>query len=324
MEDRRQKQEDTAAAHVLDWINFYHRGDASKILKDDKTLEGFLSSAEYPGSMIKKSIQEKVLKFKEKSGEEIMRDCIKKYSYSGDHVEGRRYLLRAAGFPSDCSYECYSISEGGIGNVLLYLVRDTAHLISKSTYTLVVLRCDIDSLDGLRVISDIPTVFFSIRGELFTYSATNEVLDMKVRQSFSKLCMVFRNNYYEEPLALDFGLTVRNFIRIRHHANEKPLTGDTVKGTAVDITCGRVTDAWRRGKHMSAQFCSLAGGKDAFKTPSLAMTHVQAFLEKLASIHDSKKSSQIKSWLYYSGLGKRKKPKEYGKFDLSNVFTSEY
>ena len=154
------QKKDAAAARVLDWINFYRCGDASKILTDDKTLRDFLSSAEYRGSIISKDIQEKVLKSKEKSGEEIMRDSIKKHR-DWCCLRKDRSFLRAAGFPNDCSYECYHMFEGEIGDVLLYLVKDGGHLISKSKCTLVLFCCNENKFGGLRVMSDIPTVFFS-------------------------------------------------------------------------------------------------------------------------------------------------------------------
>lgn len=147
---------------------------------------------------------------------------------------------------------------------------------------------------------------------------------MKVRQSFSKFCTVSRYGYFDgKPLPFEFGLSMKNFIRVRHHANEAPLMGDTVEGAAVDITCGRVTDAWRRGKHMSEQFCLLAGEKDAFKTSSLAIKHVQTFLEKLDSLHKSKKDSVHRLGFIKSGKIKGLKVPRWI-IDLSDIFTSEY
>ena len=74
---------------------------------------------------------------------------------------------------------------------------------------------------------------------------------------------------------------------------------------------------------MSEQFCLLAGEKDAFKTSSLAIKHVQTFLEKLDSLHKSKKDSVHRLGFIKSGKIKGLKVPRWI-IDLSDIFTSEY
>ena len=318
-------------AHVLEWLNFYCSDDVSKISKADKALENFFRKR-YGTDIGSFEKLQGMLKSGEKGGEAIVRDAIKKHmeehrikGYCQELYGPCRDFIRAADFCKGCFYECYELwATFGVKVAWLYLVKDAAHRISKSTYTLVVIPAFHPRVADAtwHVISDIPTVFLgnAKRYQTEVYCATNEIVDMEVRRCFAKLYTIVKAG----KVCSNVAIPAKSFIRIRRHANELPFKKDIVTTkNAVDITCGSVTDAWIEGRHMNTQFCSYITGRNVFGNPLEAVSHVERFLNEMDSKKELRRRLRIKrrervfffNGEMYSCIDAR---------DLSDFFTSAY